>query len=109
MHEQPVAAAAVRLGRVTTFAVPGAQVTFPTGINDRGQIVGYSAASLIATTASGFLRDARGRLTAINRLGATITVLFDINNHGQIVGVAPIADPAPSPQPTTTPPMARMS
>jgi probable HAF family extracellular repeat protein len=96
-------------GRFTTFTVPGAQVTFAFGINDQGQVVGFSAASLTATTASGFLRDARGRFTAINRPGATITAAFDINNRGQIVGVAPIADTPPSPQPTTTPPMARMA
>jgi uncharacterized membrane protein len=96
-------------GRVTTFSVPGAQLTVPYGINDHGQIVGLSAASLTATTASGFLRDARGRITAINRPGATLTVAFDINNRGQIIGVAPIADTPPSPQPTSTPSMARMS
>jgi probable HAF family extracellular repeat protein len=96
-------------GRFTTFTVPGAQVTFAFGINDQGQIVGYSATSLTATTASGFLRDARGRFTAINRPGATITAAFDINNRGQIVGFAPIADTPPSPQPTSTPPMAWMA
>ena len=96
-------------GRFTTFSVPGAQATVSFGINDQGQIVGYSAASLTATTASGFLRDASGRLTAINRPGATITAAFDINNRGQIVGFAPIADTPPSPQPTSTPPMARMA
>jgi uncharacterized membrane protein len=96
-------------GRFTIFRVPGAQVTFAFGINDQGQVVGYSAASLTATTASGFLRDARGRFTAINRPGATITAAFDINNRGQIVGFAPIADTPPSPQPTSTPPMARMA
>ena len=52
-------------GRFTTFRVPGAQVTFAFGINDHGQIVGFSAASLTATTASGFLREARGPITAI--------------------------------------------
>jgi hypothetical protein len=39
---------------------------------------------LTATTASGFLRDARGRITPINRPGATLTVAFDVNNRGQI-------------------------
>ena len=47
-------------GRLTTFSVPGAQVTFPAGINDRGQIVGYSSSDPAASTFSGFLRDARG-------------------------------------------------
>ena len=96
-------------GRSATFSVPGAQVTFPTGINDQGQIVGYSSSDPAATTFSGFLRDARGRLTMINRPGAAGTVLFDVNNRGQIVGFAPIADTPPSPQPTSTTPMARMA
>jgi probable HAF family extracellular repeat protein len=93
-------------GRVTTFKVPGAQGTFPFGIDDRGQIVGLSV--LTATTGSGFLRDARGRFTAINRPGAAVTAPFDINNRGQIVGVAPIADATPSPQRTSTPPTGGM-
>jgi hypothetical protein len=38
-----------------------------------------------------------------------VTVPFDINNRGQIVGVAPIADTPPSPEATSTAPMARMS
>jgi hypothetical protein len=96
-------------GRVTTFSIPGAPLTFAFGINEQGQVVGFSAASPTATTTSGFLRDARGRITAINRPGATFTAAFDINNRGQIVGVAPIADTPPSPQPTSTPPMAGMS
>jgi uncharacterized membrane protein len=96
-------------GRFTTFTVPGAQVTFPLGINDRGQIVGYRISGPAASTISGFLRDARGPLTAINRPGAAGTAAFDINNRGQIVGFAPIADTAPSPQPTHPPPMGRMA
>jgi uncharacterized membrane protein len=86
-------------GRFTTFSVPGAQVNFPSGINDRGQIVGYSSTDLAATTVSGFLRDARGRFTAINRPGAIGTAAFDINNRGQIAIIAP--DPPPTdPAPT---------
>jgi hypothetical protein len=71
--------------------------------------VGYSSSDPAASTFSGFLRDARGRLTAINRPGAAGTAAFDINNRGQIVGFAPIADAAPSPQPTDPPPMGRMA
>jgi uncharacterized membrane protein len=73
-------------GRLTTFKVPGAQVTFPYGINDHGQVVGLSSGGLTATTASGFLRDAQGRFTAINRPGATVTVAFDVNDRGQVAG-----------------------
>jgi probable HAF family extracellular repeat protein len=96
-------------GRVTTFTVPGAQLTVPYGINDQGQIVGLSASGPTATTGSGFLRDARGRITAINRPGAAITVAFDINNRGQIVGVAVNPEDLASPPPTDPAPMGRMA
>ena len=36
--------------------------------------------------------------------GAKATNAAKINNRGQIVGFAPIADAAPSPQPTDPPP-----
>jgi hypothetical protein len=75
---------------------PRRPVTLSYGINDYGQIVGFSAASLTATAVSGFLRDARGRFTAINRPGATVTVPFDIDNRGQIVGVAGARTLAPT-------------
>jgi hypothetical protein len=41
--------------------------------------------------------------------GAKATQPQGINNRGQIVGFAPIADTPPSPQPTSTPPMAWMA
>jgi probable HAF family extracellular repeat protein len=90
-------------GRFTTFKVPGAQVTFPAGINDQGQIVGFSISGPTATGPSGFLRDTRGRFTAINRPGAVGTAAFDINNRGQIAIIAP------SPPPTDPSPMGRMA
>jgi hypothetical protein len=55
-----------------------------------------------AGTFHGYLWE-RGRFRSIEAGGAT-----GINNRGQTVGVAPIADPAPSPQPTATP-MGRMA
>jgi hypothetical protein len=58
-------------------------------------------------TASGFLRDPRGRLTAINRPGASVTVATDINNRGQIVGFAANPEDQASPPPTGTAPMGR--
>jgi probable HAF family extracellular repeat protein len=96
-------------GRVTTFEVPGAQVTFPSSINDHGQIVGISFNDLAGTTASGFLRDARGRFTAINRPGKSITIAFDINNRGQIVGIVVNPEDLAGAQPTDTPPKGRMT
>jgi probable HAF family extracellular repeat protein len=89
--------------RVTTFEAPGAPVTFPFDINDRGQIVGLSTSGPTATTASGFLRS-HGRFTAINRPGAAFTAPFGINDRGQIVGIGPSPqDLASQPGPATAP------
>jgi probable HAF family extracellular repeat protein len=97
-------------GRFTTFAVPGAQTTVPSRINDRGQIVGFSTGDLAdPTTIRGFLRDTRGRITTISRPGAAFTAVLGINNRGQIVGFAGTPVPAPSPPPTNPVPMGRMA
>jgi hypothetical protein len=96
-------------GRVTTFDAPGATITFAAGLDDRGQVVGFSTSDLTGTSFSGFLRDARGRFTAINRPGAAATLVFDINDRGQLVGVAGNPDPAPSPPPASTAAMGRMA
>jgi probable HAF family extracellular repeat protein len=77
--------------RLTTFGAPGAQITIPYDINDRGQIVGGSLTSLADTAPSGFLRSG-GRFIVINRPGAVATVLFGINDRGQIAGVGPTAE-----------------
>ena len=61
-----------RHGRVTTFAVPGAQATLAAGINDRGQIAGtyYDPGFTIGDgnppppgTVHGFIRQPGGRIT----------------------------------------------
>jgi uncharacterized membrane protein len=75
--------------RLTTFEAPGAQVTIPRDINDRGQIVGASLPSLTGPV-SGFVLD-KGRFTVIRRPGAVTTALLGINNRGQIVGLGPAA------------------
>ena len=71
-------------GRYTAFeaADPSVQL-FPTGINDRGQIVGEY---LRPGSESGFVRDWRGRITSFDIPGAKGTQAVGINNRGQIVG-----------------------
>jgi uncharacterized membrane protein len=98
-------------GRFTRFDAPGVPLTFPFGLNDRGQIVGISGDPADLTTARGFLlaNGAKGPFTTISRPGATVTVPTGINNRGQIVGAAETSDPTPSPQPTDTVPMGRMA
>ena len=108
---RPLARLVLERGRYTTFDVPGAQITFPLGLNDRGQIVGFGFDPADLTTIRGFLlaKGAKGPLTPINRPGATTTAPFGINNRGQIVGAAETPAATSSPQPTGMPPMGRMS
>jgi uncharacterized membrane protein len=85
-----------RQGRVTTFAVPGAQATLAAGINDRGQIAGtyYDPGFTLGDgnpppsgTVHGFIRQPNGRITTID-LPARFdgTGVTDINDRGQLVG-----------------------
>jgi probable HAF family extracellular repeat protein len=81
-------------GSFTTFDVPGATggITYASGINDQGQIVGvfdtYSLFSdgSIRMQDHGFLRDTSGNFTTIDVPGEFNTTANGINNAGQIVG-----------------------
>src|SRR5919106_1231653 len=71
-------------GRFAAFeaAEPGAEI-FPTGVNDRGHVLGHYVDS--DGTTHGFLwRD--GRFTTLDVPGATSPTPVDINDRGQIVG-----------------------
>ena len=59
--------------------------TVPQGVNNRGEIVGYSDVGS-ARSYRGFLRDRRGRFRRIDVPGARGTAAARINDHGQIVG-----------------------
>ena len=67
----------------TTIDVPSATGTIGSGINTRGEIVGYYFDT--AGAVHGFLLS-KGVLTAIDFPGATDTFAFKINSPGQIVG-----------------------
>ena len=58
---------------ISTFDVPGATITRPAAINDRGLIVGNS-------DLGGFVRDYRGNITVLPYIPT------DINSEGDIVG-----------------------
>jgi hypothetical protein len=98
-------------GRYTTLEVPGATVeTGAGGINNRGQIVGFTASDLATETARGFLlaKGARGPFTPISFPGAPSTVALGLNDRGQITGAYNNPNAAPSPPPATATPMAPM-
>jgi probable HAF family extracellular repeat protein len=68
----------------TTLDVPGTVTTEARGINNRGQIVGFSLGTAIGEQ-HGFLYS-RGRFTQLDVPGASATAAEDINNTGQITG-----------------------
>jgi hypothetical protein len=79
--------------RYTTIEAPEPGVElFPTGIDDRGQIVGEYIVD--ASEESAFVRDKRGRFTIIDVPGAQGTEPHRINNRRQIVGL--YSDDTPS-------------
>jgi hypothetical protein len=100
----------LRGGRYTSIDAPGVTYTLPFGVNNRGQIVGLTAAALPLTAASdahGFvLRDgAGGPLTPVDVPGAVFgTAVFDINNAGAVVGVYGNPDAAAGPPSASTTP-----
>jgi uncharacterized membrane protein len=75
-------------GTLTTFDVPGATNTLPTGINDRGEMVGEY---LTNTGPHGFLRQPDGSITTFDVSGTGVTPANQtmpngINFSGQITG-----------------------
>jgi len=69
----------------TTIDIPQAQLTFPEGINNSGQIVGAFTDSSGVT--HGYLADKGGNLsTVIDFPNAAATFLAGINENGDIVG-----------------------
>jgi probable HAF family extracellular repeat protein len=74
-----------RGGLIEIDAPAVASDTFPSGINNRGDIVGASDRGA-ARSYHGFLRDRRGRYRRIDVPGARGTAAARINDSGEIVG-----------------------
>lgn len=80
-----------RRGRITEIKVRGGQFTFPLGINDRRQVVGFTSdagpdGAAINIHGFAFLEGVDGPLTRINVPGAPQTAALGINDRGQIAG-----------------------
>ncbi|GLQ99275.1 hypothetical protein [Dyella mobilis] len=71
-------------GHDTPIDVAGARETYPLGINDEGEMVGYWDTNPAQT--HGFYRSADGQFSTIDVPGAAATVIFEINDAGQAVG-----------------------
>jgi len=72
------------VGTFTTIDVPGAADIRPSGINDRGDIVGTYLDT--NNNVNGFILTSKDGLTPIDVPGATETEVFGINDRGDIVG-----------------------
>jgi probable HAF family extracellular repeat protein len=68
-------------GSVTNIDVPGARGTFPTGINDYGEVAGYYE---MEGRILGFMLK-NGTFTTID-IGPVYTIITGINNRGDVVG-----------------------
>ena len=71
----------------TTRDVSGAKATYASGINNKGQIVGWGEYGDYSGINHGFLRDTDGSYSTIDFPGITsYTKVCGINDNGQIVG-----------------------
>lgn len=71
-------------GRFTEIFIPGAMMMMPSGINARGDVVGYLRFNYDA--GHGFLADRKGTVTILDYPGSGATFPADINNSGVVVG-----------------------
>jgi uncharacterized membrane protein len=74
----------LRDGRFTTIDFPGGDGTKVSGINDRGQMVGYYDDNDLGVS-HGFLLS-RGRFTEADPPGSLTTLPSSIDNRGRVVG-----------------------
>ena len=72
-------------GRDTLFDVAGAVETYPLGLNDAGESIGYWDTDPKGAV-HGFYREANGTITTLDVPGALATIAFAINDVGQIAG-----------------------
>jgi uncharacterized membrane protein len=70
----------------TPFDVAGSAETYPLGLNDLNESVGYWDTNPKAPVPHGFYRDGNGKITQLDVPGADNTVAFAINDVGQIAG-----------------------
>ncbi len=73
-------------GGYTTLVAPGAAVTIPLGIDNRGEIVGYYINSgSVSSLAQSAFKYSHGTFTTIDPPGATVTSAIAVNNRGDVL------------------------
>ena len=73
-----------RNGNEIPFDVNGARDTYPLGLNDLGESVGYWDTDGVLT--HGYVRHANGEVSTLDVPGAASTVAFAVNELGQVAG-----------------------
>ncbi len=76
-------------GTISTYSVPGAQMTFGTSINAGGTVAG--SYRLADNKDHGFIRSPDGTLTTFDVPGADETTVKGINKYGVVTGYATVA------------------
>jgi probable HAF family extracellular repeat protein len=73
-----------RRGATKTFDVPGATITGPGGLNDRGDVAGFWVKA--DDSVAGFVRSRRGHIETFEVPFFHLHNVSDINNRGEIIG-----------------------
>ena len=75
--------------RYTMISAPGSPATIPSGINDSGEVVGYTAEDLMMTGANGFRRvlGDTAEYARVTVPGSPRTLPLGINDNGDVVGL----------------------
>jgi probable HAF family extracellular repeat protein len=78
-------------GTITDLGtLPGGSESYGTGVNDNGQVTGYSGLTNVAPPYHAFLWSS-GTMLDLGTLGGPTSLGFGINNSGQVVGSADTA------------------
>jgi len=74
---------------ITDLGTLGGRISWPTGLNDRGQVVGWSYTAdneFARVSRQPWQNDQHGHMTDLGTLGGSSAEATAINNHGDVVG-----------------------